>query len=31
MKKDKGLYDEVCKYLSPYLNKDMDVLELACG
>lgn len=31
MKKDQVVYDEVCEYLSPYLNKDMDVLELACG
>lgn len=31
MKKDQVVYDEVCEYLSPYLNKDMDVLELASG
>ena len=31
MKKDQVVYDEVCEYLSPYLTKDMDVLELACG
>lgn len=31
MKKDKGAYDRVCEYISPHLNKDMDVLELACG
>ena len=31
MKKDKVVYNEVCEILSPHLNKDMDVLELACG
>lgn len=31
MKKDKGAYDKVCEYIRPHLNKDMDVLELACG
>ncbi len=31
MKKDKGAYDRVCEYISPHLDKDMDVLELACG
>ena len=31
MKKDKGAYDRVCEYISSHLNKDMDVLELACG
>lgn len=31
MKKDKVVYDEVCKSIIPYLNKDMEVLELACG
>ena len=31
MKKDKGAYDRVCECISPHLNKDMDVLELACG
>ncbi|HGJ3550126.1 TPA: hypothetical protein ACJV6B_000876 [Streptococcus pneumoniae] len=30
MKKDKEVYDKVCEYLSPHLNKDMEVLELAC-
>ncbi|WP_331463591.1 restriction endonuclease subunit M, partial [Streptococcus pneumoniae] len=30
MKKDKEVYDNVCEYLSPHLNKDMEVLELAC-
>lgn len=29
-KKDKEVYDKVCEYLSPHLNKDMEVLELAC-
>ena len=29
MKKDKEVYDKVCEYLSPHLNKDMKVLELA--
>lgn len=28
--KDKEVYDKVCEYLSPHLNKDMEVLELAC-
>ena len=31
MKKDKGVYDKVCGYINPYLSKDMNVLELACG
>jgi len=31
MKKDKGVYDKVCEYIRPHLNKDMEVLELACG
>ena len=31
MKKDKGLYDKVSEYIRPHLNKDMEVLELACG
>ena len=31
MKKDKGVYDKVCEYIRPYLNKDLEVLELACG
>ncbi|HHK6712820.1 TPA: restriction endonuclease subunit M, partial [Streptococcus pneumoniae] len=25
MKKDKEVYDKVCEYLSPHLNKDMEV------
>ena len=31
MKNDKGLYDKVCEYMRPHLNKDMEMLELACG
>ena len=31
MKKDQGAYDRVYEYIRPHLNKDMDVLELACG
>ena len=31
MKKDKGVYVKVCGYINPYLSKDMNVLELACG
>ena len=31
MRKDKGVYDKVCEYICSYLNKDMNVLELACG
>lgn len=31
MKKDKGVYDKVCGYIRPYLNKEMNALELACG
>ena len=31
MKKDKGVYDKVCEYIRPHLNKDMEVLELACA
>ena len=26
MKKDKGVYDKVCEYIRPHLNKDMDCL-----
>ena len=26
MKKDKGVYDKVCEYIRPHLNKDMEVL-----
>lgn len=29
--KNKGVYDKVCEYIRPHLNKDMEVLELACG
>lgn len=28
MRKDKGVYDKACGYICPYLNKDMNVLEL---
>lgn len=31
MEKDRGVYDNVCGYIYPYLNKDMNILELACG
>ncbi|WP_462133600.1 class I SAM-dependent methyltransferase [Peptostreptococcus stomatis] len=31
MKKDKGVYDKVCEYIHPYLNRNVNVLELACG
>lgn len=31
MNKDKGVYDQVCRYIYPYLNSDMDILEVACG
>lgn len=31
MKKDKGVYDKVCEYIRPYLNRNMNALELACG
>ena len=31
MKKDKGVYGNVCEYIRPYLNRNMNVLELACG
>lgn len=31
MKKDKGVYDNVCEYIRPYLNRNVNVLELACG
>lgn len=24
MKKDKGVYDKVCEYIRPHLNKDME-------
>lgn len=29
--KNKGVYDRVCEYIRPHLNKDMEVLEFACG
>ena len=25
MKKDKGVYDKICGYIRPYLNKEMNV------
>ncbi|WP_456264593.1 class I SAM-dependent methyltransferase [Helcococcus ovis] len=31
MKKDKGVYEKVCRYIYPHLNKNMNLLELACG
>lgn len=31
MKISSGLYREICRLSAPYLTKDMDVLELACG
>ena len=31
MKKDKEIYDKICEYISHHLNKNMNVLELACG
>ena len=31
MKKDKGVYDNVCEYIRLYLNRNMNVLEFACG
>ena len=31
MKKDKGVYDKICEYIGPHLNKHMNVIELACG
>ncbi len=31
MKSAGPLYDEICVRCRPYLTKDMDVLELACG
>lgn len=31
MKKDEAVYDKVCEYICPYLDKNMEVLELACG
>lgn len=27
MKKDKGVYEKVCRYIYPHLNKNMNVLE----
>ena len=30
MRKDKGVYDKACGHIRPYLNKDMNVLELVC-
>lgn len=27
MKKDKEVYDKICEYISPHLNKHMNVLE----
>lgn len=31
MKSNKKLYAEICQSIIPYLNKNMNVLELACG
>ncbi|HEU4280297.1 class I SAM-dependent methyltransferase [Streptococcus anginosus] len=31
MRKDQGVYNQVCRYIYPYLNRGMNVLELACG
>lgn len=31
MKSNKELYADICKSIVPYLNKNMEVLELACG
>lgn len=28
MKKDKGVYDKVCEYIRPHLNKDMETVVL---
>ena len=28
--KGKGVYDKACGHICPYLNKDMNVLELVC-
>lgn len=27
MRKAKGVYDKICGYICPYLNKDMEVLH----
>lgn len=31
MEKDASFYKEICEDIYPYLNRDMNVLELACG
>lgn len=31
MKGSESLYQDICSHCQPYLKKDMDVLELACG
>ncbi|MBQ8300666.1 MAG: class I SAM-dependent methyltransferase [Clostridia bacterium] len=31
MKSNKKLYADICQSIAPYLNKEMNVLELACG
>ena len=31
MKSNSGLYKDICLRIRPYLSKDMNVLELACG
>ncbi|WP_085832255.1 class I SAM-dependent methyltransferase [Clostridium merdae] len=31
MKSSESLYQDICSHCQPYLKKDMDVLELACG
>ena len=31
VKGDSAVYDSICEKMQPYLNKEQDVLELACG
>lgn len=31
MESDKKFYGQICGYIKPYLKKNMEVLELACG
>lgn len=30
MRKDQGVYNQVCRYIYPYLNRGMNVLDMTC-
>ena len=31
MRRSQATYQQICKAMRPFLKRDMDVLELACG